>query len=162
MVNGAQETLVPYCDNLTDYEKFLRAPDGTLLLNPETGIIYKTPCKEGSPFLQGVLGLKVLLGYVPLIFCGYYLIEDKKQLIFLGRVLLVLAIVCCSLGIIQYLMLKTGYCAGTRATGADLFRASLESRCLVGGSLLYSPGQGQNSPTRNFCFSLALGMVFNC
>ena len=143
LVNGAQE-LLPYCDNLSDYDRFLRAPDGTLLLNPETGIVYRTPCKGGSPFLQGVLGFKVLLGYVPLIFCGYYLIEDKKQLIFLGRVLLVLAIVCCSLGLIQYLMLSSGYCAGTRgAGGKDLFRASLEARCFVGGSLLYSPSQGQ-------------------
>ena len=143
LVNGAQE-LLPYCDNLSDYDKFLRAPDGTLFLNPETGIVYRTPCKGGSPFLQGLLGFKVLLGYVPLIFCGYYLIEDKKQLIFLGRVLLVLAIVCCSLGIIQYLMLSSGYCAGTRgASGEELFRASLEARCFVGGSLLYSPAQGQ-------------------
>ena len=143
LVNGAQE-LLPYCDNLSEYDKFLRAPDGTLLLNPDTGIVYTTPCKEGSPFLQGILGLKVLLGYVPLVFCGYYLIEDKKQLIFLGRLLLVLAIVCCSLGLIQYLLLTSGYCAGTRdASGAQLFRASLEARCFVGGSLLYSPAQGQ-------------------
>ena len=144
LVNGVQEAFLPYCDNLSEYEQFLRAPDGTLLLNPDTGIVYKTPCKEGSPFLQGILGLKVLIGYVPLIFCGYYLIEDKKQLIFLGRVLLVLAIVCCSLGLIQYLMLTSGYCAGTRgAAGGNLFRASLEARCFVGGSLLYSPSQGQ-------------------
>ena len=143
LVNSVQEFL-PYCDSLSEYDKFLRAPDGTLLLNPETGIVYTTPCKEGSPFLQGILGLKVLLGYVPLIFCGYYLIEDKKQLIFLGRVLLVLAIVCCTLGLIQYLMLTSGYCAGTRgAAGGELFRASIEARCLVGGSLLYSPSQGQ-------------------
>ncbi|MGK7934555.1 MAG: hormogonium polysaccharide biosynthesis protein HpsL [Xenococcaceae cyanobacterium] len=144
LVNGVQEAFLPYCDNLSEYEQLLRAPDGTLLINPETGIVYKTPCKEGSPFLQGILGLKVLMGYVPLIFCGYYLIEDKKQLIFLGRVLLVLAIVCCSLGLIQYLMLTSGYCAGTRgAAGGNLFRASLEARCFVGGSLLYSPSQGQ-------------------
>lgn len=144
LVNGVQEVFLPYCDSLSEYEKFLRAPDGTLLLNPETGIVYTTPCKEGSPFLQGILGLKVLLGYVPLIFCGYYLIEDKKQLMFLGRVLLAVAVVCCSLGLIQYLMLTSGYCAGTRAaTGGNLFRASLEARCFVGGSLLYSPAHGQ-------------------
>ena len=143
LVNGVQEFL-PYCDNLSEYDKFLRAPDGTLLLNPETGIVYTRPCKEGSPFLQGILGIKVLLGYIPLIFCGYYLIEDKKKLVFLGRLLLVLAIVCCTLGLIQYLMLSSGYCAGTRgAAGSNLFRASLEARCFVGGSLLYSPSQGQ-------------------
>ena len=144
LVNSAQEAFLPYCDSLSEYDQFLRAPDGTLLLNPETGIVYKTPCKEGSPFLQGILGIKVLLGYIPLIFCGYYLIDDKKKLVFLGRLLLVLAIVCCTLGLIQYLMLSSGYCAGTRgAAGGNLFRASIEARCFVGGSLLYSPSQGQ-------------------
>ena len=144
LVNGAQESLLPYCSDLSAYDKFLRAPDGTVLLNPKTGIVYTTPCKEGSPFLQGILGIKILLGYVPLIFCSYYLIEDKKKLVFLGRLLLVVAIVCCTLGLIQYAMLSSGYCAGTRdATGNNLFRASVEARCFVGGSLLYSPSQGQ-------------------
>jgi hypothetical protein len=144
VVNGGQQITLPYCDSLSEYERLLRAPDGTLLLNPVTGIVMRTPCKEGVPILQGILGLKVLVGYVPLIFCAYYLIEDKQKLVFLGRLLVVLAIVCCVLGIIQYLMLARGICAGTRgAVGEDLFRASLEAKCFVGGSLLYSPEQGQ-------------------
>lgn len=144
VVNGGQQFALPYCDSLSEYEQLLRAPDGTLLLNPVTGIAIKTPCKEGVPLLQGILGLKVLVGYVPLIFCAYYLIEDKQKLVFLGRLLVVLAIACCLLGIIQYLMLIKGICAGTRgAVGEDLFRASLEAKCFVGGSLLYSPEQGQ-------------------
>ncbi|NEO98159.1 MAG: hypothetical protein F6K58_05575 [Symploca sp. SIO2E9] len=102
------------------------------------------PCKKGSPFFQGVLGLKVLLGYVPLIFCGYYLIEDKKKLLWLGRLCVVIAIICCSINIVQYWMLDTGICPGTRgATGDNLFKASIEARCLAGGSVLFSPSQGQ-------------------
>ena len=53
---------------------------------------------SGSPFLQGILGMKILLGYVPLIFCAYYLIEDKKKLLFIGRLFVVLAIICCFFG----------------------------------------------------------------
>jgi hypothetical protein len=144
LVNGVQEVALPYCSSLSEYEQFLRTPDGTLLLNPETGIVIKTPCKEGYPFLQGIIGLKVLLGYVPLVFCAYYLIEDKKRLVFLGRLLVVIVIICCVLGLMQYAMLATGRCAGTQgASGIDLFKASLQAKCLVGGSLLYSPSQGQ-------------------
>ena len=143
-VNGGQQVALPYCDDLSEYEKLLRAPDGSYILNPETGLVILTPCKKGIPFLQGVLGFKVFLGYVPLIFCAYYLIESKKQLVFLGRLLVVIAIVCCTLGIIQYFLLYVGICAGTRgASGNELFRATTEAKCLVGGSLLYSPSQGQ-------------------
>ena len=143
-VNGLQQVALPHCDSLSDYDVYLRAPDGSLILNPETGIVILTPCKKGIPLLQGILGMKVFIGYIPLIFCAYYLIEDKKQLVFLGRLLVVLAIVCCSLGIIQFLMLKVGICDGTRAAvGKELFRATTGAKCLVGGSLLYSPSQGQ-------------------
>lgn len=144
LVNGSQQFVLPYCDSLTQQNIFLRAPDGSYILDPNTNLVIKTPCKDGLPLLQGLLGLKVFLGYIPLIFVGYYLIDNKKQLIFLGRFLLVIAIVCCSLGLIQYAMLATGICQGTRgALGGDLFRASLDAKCFVGGSLLYSPSQGQ-------------------
>ncbi|MBR8829529.1 MAG: hormogonium polysaccharide biosynthesis protein HpsL [Gomphosphaeria aponina SAG 52.96 = DSM 107014] len=110
---------------------------------PYCSEVRKEMCKEGIPFLQGVLGLKVLIGYVPLIFCAYYLIEDKKQMFFLGRLLLVLAIICCVLGLMQYWLLSSGRCVGTRElTGAELFKPNLSARCLVGGALLYSPSQG--------------------
>ena len=143
-VNGLQQVALPHCDSLSDYDVYLRAPDGSLILNPETGIVILTPCKKGIPLLQGILGMKVFIGYIPLIFCAYYLIEDKKQLVFLGRLLVVLAIVCCSLGIIQFLMLKVGICDGTRAAvGEELFKATTGAKCLVGGSLLYSPSQAQ-------------------
>ncbi|MEA5511464.1 hormogonium polysaccharide biosynthesis protein HpsL [Crocosphaera sp. UHCC 0190] len=142
LVNGLQHFL-PTCDSLSDYEEFLRDANGNFILD-SNGIIIRTPCRSGIPFLQGVIGLKVLLGYVPLIFCAYYLIEDKKKLLFFGRLLVVLAIICCLLGLAQYWMLKTGRCRGTDyLTGLKLFQPQLTAKCLVGGSLLYSPSQGQ-------------------
>ncbi|GEM_PF-162094 len=98
-----------------------------------------------KPLLVGILGLKVLLGYIPLIFCAYHLLRDKKDLHWLLRVVCVLIIICCALGFVQYQMLRTGRCTGTSGlgkTGAALFKASLEARCFVGGSLLYTPEQG--------------------
>ena len=96
------------------------------------------------PFFLGILGLKVLMGYIPLIICAYYLINDKKTFFLLMRLTLVLIFACCVLAFMQYLFLKTGRCEGTRAAeGSDLFKATLDARCLVGGALLYSPQQGQ-------------------
>ncbi|MEM7794131.1 MAG: hormogonium polysaccharide biosynthesis protein HpsL [Cyanobacteria bacterium P01_C01_bin.118] len=99
-----------------------------------------------KPILMGVLGLKILLGYLPVITCIYYLMRTSEDLYFLLRIQAVLVITACILGFAQYLMLKTGICVGTEGTGAqgvDLFKASLQSRCFVGGALLYSPSQGQ-------------------
>ncbi len=98
-------------------------------------------CKE-QPIGMGILGLKVFLGYVPLISCAYYLIRTKEDFYRLMRMFVVLILICCTLGFAQYMMLKTGRCKGTVGEGAALFKASLESRCLVGGSLLYSEEQG--------------------
>lgn len=96
-----------------------------------------------KPILLGILGLKALLGYLLLITCIYYLIRDREDLYFLLRIQVILIITCCALGLMQYLMLKTGVCAGTQGKGSALFRASLDARCFVGGSLLYTPEQGQ-------------------
>ena len=98
--------------------------------------------KTERPFLMGILGLKVFLGYVPLIPCAYYLLKTKRDFYFLMRVITSLVVICCSLGFLQYMFLKTGRCEGTVGSGSALFKASIESRCLVGGSLLYSPEQG--------------------
>lgn len=95
-----------------------------------------------KPIAMGILGLKVMLGYVPLIVCAYYLLRSKAELLFFTRLMTVLAIVCCLLGLVQYLLLLTGRCEGTRfAVGEDLFKATLEARCFVGGALVYSPQQ---------------------
>ncbi len=98
--------------------------------------------KGEKPFFMGILGLKVFLGYLPLIPCGYYVMKKKADFYLIMRITTTLAIVCCSLGFLQYMFLKTGRCQGTVGEGAALFKASVESRCLVGGSLLYSPEQG--------------------
>ena len=94
----------------------------------------------GQPFLMGIIGLKILVGYVPFLVCGYYLIRERKDLSFFLRFQIIIIAVCCSLCLIQYLFLTTGICPGS----IDLpppasTRASLQARCFVGGSLLYNP-----------------------
>ncbi|MEG3975859.1 hormogonium polysaccharide biosynthesis protein HpsL [Microcoleus sp. herbarium8] len=104
------------------------------------GEMQLNPMKGDKPILQAILGLKVLIGYIPLIACTYYLIRTKKDLVFFGRMHVVLAIACCLLGLIQYLLLQSGKCAGTRGmTGEELYKATLQARCFVGGSLVFSP-----------------------
>ena len=108
---------------------------------PPVGLLQDAP-KE-IPIGMGILGLKVLLGYLPLISCYYYLIRDKRDFLFLSRLQVALILVSCILGFIQYLLLLTGICEGTRnAVGSDLFKATLGARCYIGGSLVYSPSQG--------------------
>ncbi|NES96019.1 MAG: hypothetical protein F6K32_12430 [Desertifilum sp. SIO1I2] len=93
-----------------------------------------------KPILLGILGLKVFMGYIPLITCAYYLIRSKKEFLFLTRSHVIFAIICCALCFIQYSMLQSGRCEGTRnLVGADLFKANLDARCFVGGSLAFSP-----------------------
>ncbi|TVR13650.1 MAG: hypothetical protein EA395_03790 [Phormidium sp. GEM2.Bin31] len=97
---------------------------------------------EGQFFFQGILGIKVLLGYLPLITCTYHMIRNKKSFLLFTRLHIVLALICCGLGLMQFLMLTTGVCQGTdHLTGSALFQANLDYKCLVGGSLVYSPSQ---------------------
>ena len=91
------------------------------------------------PVVMALWGMKIIFGYIPLVACIYYLIRNSDDLIFLLRMQAVIILVASALGFIQYLMLKTGVCAGTTGLGEELYRASLEARCFVGGSLLYSP-----------------------
>jgi hypothetical protein len=108
---------------------------------PSVGLLEKA--EKEIPLGMGILGLKVFLGYVPLIACAYYLIRDKRDFLFLSRLQIVLTLICCVLGIIQYLLLLTGACQGTRGLEGDaLFRATLEARCYFGGALVYSPDEG--------------------
>ncbi|NEO84602.1 MAG: hypothetical protein F6J87_10165 [Spirulina sp. SIO3F2] len=123
VVNGAMQFVLPLCENLPNEGR------GQL-------------CKDGIPLAQGVLGFKVLMGYVPLIFCGYHFIRNQRQLLWLGRFHLLLAIACCGLGVLQYLMLNKGICVGTRnEIGDALFKASIEAKCLVGGAVGFTPEQ---------------------
>lgn len=141
-VNLTSEFL-PYCDSLTGDERFVQDATGAYVLNPETGLVILTPCKQGLVSLQGLLGIKVLIGYIPLIFCAYYLIDSKEKLIFLGRLLLVLTIICCLLGLYQYRLLAAGTCPGTRFMQAvDIYKPQLEARCLVGGAVAFNPNFG--------------------
>lgn len=111
-----------------------------LLVNLPQQMGAKPPEK---PLAMGILGLKIFMGYIPLISCAYYMIRDKKDFLILTRLHVVLALICFGLCFTQYMFLSTGRCAGTQfAEGGDLFKASLEARCLVGGALLYSPDQG--------------------
>ncbi len=95
------------------------------------------------PMVMALLGFKNLFGYVPLVACIYYLIRSKDDLVRLLRLQSVIVLVACGLGFVQFVFLKTGVCAGTTGEGSELFRASLEARCFVGGSLLYSPAVDQ-------------------
>ena len=99
---------------------------------------------EGKfPLIMAIWGAKLIFGYIPVVACIYYLIRNKADLVFILRLQAVLVLIACSLGLMQYFALKTGICAGTRGLGEEMFRASLQARCLVGGSLLYAPSQGQ-------------------
>ncbi len=110
--------------------------------NPPPPALFKAP-SEGSPLGMGILGLKVFIGYIPLMTCAYYLIRNKKDFLFVSRIQVVLILVCCLLGVVQYALLVVGICEGTRdAVGQDLFKATLSARCFIGGSLVYSPSQG--------------------
>ncbi len=95
------------------------------------------------PMVMALLGFKNLFGYVPLVACIYYLIRSKDDLVGLLRLQAVIVLVACGLGFVQFAFLKTGVCAGTTGTGSEFFRASLDARCFVGGSLLYAPAQDQ-------------------
>lgn len=110
--------------------------------NPPPPPLFKTPPKS-MPLGMGILGLKVFVGYIPLITCAYYLIRNKKDFLFVSRVQVSLILVCCLLGIVQYALLVVGICPGTRgAVGQDLFKATLSARCFIGGALVFSPSQG--------------------
>ena len=100
---------------------------------------------EGNtlPVVMAIWGGKIIFGYIPLVACIYYLIRNTDDLLFFLRMQVVVVLVASSLGLIQYLMLKTGVCAGTTGLGEEMFRASLAARCFVGGSLLYAPDVNQ-------------------
>ncbi|MEO0770837.1 MAG: hypothetical protein AAFY72_15695, partial [Cyanobacteria bacterium J06649_4] len=95
------------------------------------------------PMIMAIWGMKLLFGYVPVVACIYYLIRDKEDLVGLLRLQAVLVLIASALGLMQYALLVTGVCPGTTGEGEEMFRASLEARCLVGGSLLYAPSVGQ-------------------
>ncbi|WP_013324491.1 hypothetical protein [Gloeothece verrucosa] len=107
--------------------------------------------------VKGLVGLKILLGYIPLIVCGYYLIRTSKDIFFVSRLQVVLILICCSLCFIQYFLLTSQFCPDNITLNKlpslvplsqDKYypditaKATLKGMCFVGGSLLYNPQQG--------------------
>lgn len=96
--------------------------------------------ERGNPFLMGILGLKIWLSYIPLIFCAFFLIKSHQNLLFISRLQTVLIIICCSLTITQFLLLIGGICQGNIGLSNNIIdNPTLQARCFVGGSLLYYP-----------------------
>ncbi|AUC60365.1 Bacterial cell division membrane protein [Cyanobacterium sp. HL-69] len=96
--------------------------------------------EQGNQILVGIIGLKIWLGYIPLILCGYYLTKSKKHLNRIIQLQIVLILICCVLTLFQYYALKAGLCIGSVDLPAPAFnRTTLQARCLIGGSLLYYP-----------------------
>ncbi|NEP00207.1 MAG: hypothetical protein F6K58_16315 [Symploca sp. SIO2E9] len=95
------------------------------------------------PVLMWIFGFKVLIGYIPLTLCAYYLIRNQRDLFFLTRLQVIVALLCSSLCLIQYILLITGICDGSSNIAAYLDEPTLDARCFVGGSLLYSSQWGQ-------------------
>ncbi|MGK7885265.1 MAG: hypothetical protein AB4057_11650 [Crocosphaera sp.] len=92
--------------------------------------------------LMGLVGLKVWLGYIPLVFCAYYCFNNQKILLLFNRILLLLILVACTLCLIQYLLLVNGICPGsTDLPPPSNTSASLRAQCFVGGSVLFNPGR---------------------
>lgn len=58
--------------------------------------------------LVGLIGLKVWLFYMPLYILGYYLINDKSQLIRLSKILLMLGMIPAIFGIVQAQLIYMG------------------------------------------------------
>jgi hypothetical protein len=108
-------------------------------------------------FAVGIVGLKILLSYIPLVLCGYYLIEQKRDLFVVNRLLIVMILVCCVLALIQYFLLVQGICPDNEflnqlevlvpKSDTEFYpnitdKASLKAQCFVGGSVLYNPDRG--------------------
>ncbi len=99
---------------------------------------------NGSPLMVGIVGVKVFVGYVPLMVCASYLIRSKQEFLFLTRLFVILAIICCGLSLIQYGFLVAGLCQNTEDLSRQgIFHYTLDARCFVGGSLYYSPSRKQ-------------------
>lgn len=88
-------------------------------------------------YMVGLIGLKVWLFYMPLYVLGYYLINDKAQLIRLSKILLMLGMIPAIFGIVQAQLIYMGDAGlayalyGTAASDATQLFARFEG---AGGS----------------------------
>lgn len=106
------------------------------------GVLQKHGTPDNQPFAVGLFGLKVLIGYIPLITCGYYLIRHRQDLEFFTRLQVILILICCILGLIQFGLVVTGYCPDNKGLPEHLLlRANVQRKCLVGGALGYLPAE---------------------
>ncbi|MGK7932938.1 MAG: hypothetical protein AB4041_16120 [Microcystaceae cyanobacterium] len=95
---------------------------------------------KDQPFLMGLIGLKIFVGYIPLILCGYYLMRNRQDVVWFYRIFTLLVVAACGLALIQYFFLVTGICPGNVNLPNPIdTKATLQARCFVGGSLLYNP-----------------------
>ncbi|WRH67032.1 MAG: hypothetical protein RSE13_00610 [Planktothrix sp. GU0601_MAG3] len=106
------------------------------------GVLQKHATPDNQPFAVGIFGLKVLMGYIPLITCGYYLIRHRQDLEFFTRLQIIVILICCVLGLIQFGLVITGYCPDNTGLPEHLLlRANVQRKCLVGGALGYLPAE---------------------
>lgn len=106
------------------------------------GVLQKHGTTDNQPFAVGLFGLKVLIGYIPLITCGYYLIRHRQDLEFFTRLQVILILICCILGLIQFGLVVSGYCPDNTGLPEHLLlRANVQRKCLVGGALGYLPAE---------------------
>ncbi|MEM1369110.1 MAG: hypothetical protein AAGG02_14080 [Cyanobacteria bacterium P01_H01_bin.15] len=95
---------------------------------------------KGTPFLMGIIGLKVLVFYIPMMLCAQFLLRTTADLDRFFRIQSILVIICCALCCVQLWLLMQGVCPGsTELPGNAALRASLRGRCFVGGALLFNP-----------------------
>ena len=73
-------------------------------------VIIDTVPQLSNP-LVALIGVKVWLMYIPLMFLGYYLLDSKGQLVSLLRVMSLAAVVPAAVGIAEAAMLYTGHSA---------------------------------------------------
>ncbi|GAG01285.1 unnamed protein product, partial [marine sediment metagenome] len=59
--------------------------------------------------LVGLIGLKIWLFYVPLFFLGYHLLDSKKQLLHVLRLMIWVAVVPAAIGVIEAILISRGY-----------------------------------------------------
>ena len=117
---------------------------------------------DSNHLVIGLIGLKVWLSYIPLILCGFYFLQQYKDLLLLNRLLVVIIFICCCLCLIQYSLLSSGICPGNSILALPArFKTSLQAQCFVGGSLLYNPERSLIRLPGTFASPMALGLVFN-
>jgi hypothetical protein len=113
------------------------------------------------PILIGVLGLKVLLGYLPVITCIFYLLRDREDVYLLLRIQVAVILICCCLGFIQYMMLKTGGLSRHHWHGGRAIQGLVAGPLFCGGFLVVQPFRWSNSATRYVQCTVAVGVVSN-